>query len=90
MKWMLLWVAISPAGGLTSGSAPFETDKACFAAQQAMGGLWFEAERGGRANPRESTCVNTETGEKRSAIKSRTEAEADLRRWQEGQRGAGR
>jgi len=71
MKWVLIWVMASHTGGLATGSAQFETDKACLAAQAALGDLMFQLERQvTRFNPRESSCLNTETGERKTAIRS--------------------
>ncbi|GAN49715.1 hypothetical protein ACXR8U_13730 [Methylobacterium radiotolerans] len=73
MKWVLLWVTLAGNGTVTSGSAEFDTVDACFAAQRAYGGLTFDVGQSRLASPStESTCVNTGTGEKRSAIKPRS------------------
>ena len=73
MKWVLLWVTMAGNGTVTSGSAEFATADACFSAQRAYGGLTFDVGQSRIASPTtESTCVNTETGEKKSAIKPRS------------------
>lgn len=73
MKWVLLWVTLAGNGTVTSGSAEFATEGACFAAQRAYSGLAMDVGQSRIASPStESTCINTETGEKKSAIKPRS------------------
>ena len=72
MKWILLWMTMAGNGTITSGSAEFATMDACFAGQRAYGGLGFEITKGRSIVAySESTCVNSETGEQKTAIKPR-------------------
>ncbi len=69
MKWVLLWVTLASNGSVTSGSAEFATVDACFAAQRAYNGLTFDVGPSRINSPSsESVCVNSETGENKSAI----------------------
>ena len=73
MKWILVWVVMSAAQSVATGSQAFDTLEGCKKAQGAVGSLVLDISMGQSANnwqpmPRsESVCVNSETGERQTA-----------------------
>ena len=72
MRWILLWTIVTVAGGVSSGSEPFEGLDACYAGQKAMGSISGDAsDEMGRRSSIESVCINSATGERKTIIAPR-------------------
>lgn len=61
--WIMLWVAVSAGGVLSSGAIEFPTQDACEAGRKSWGGAVIEATEEARAVPTlAARCVQKATG----------------------------
>jgi hypothetical protein len=65
MKWILLWFAVSSQGALTSGSAEFESSKACETARGAVQDTLndISKELNNFSRFARSRCISSQTGQ---------------------------